>query len=68
MGKQDDNIKTIIEFLSEGPKTADEIIKKSICSYSKYCKANISYNLRDSYDFCCNCTYIQTNIQGYFKW
>ena len=39
MGKQDDNIKTIIEFLSEGPKTADEIIKKvgfSDSSWKKY--------------------------------
>ena len=39
MGKQDDNIKTIIDFLSEGPKTADEIIKKvgfTSSSWKKY--------------------------------
>ena len=39
MGKQDDNVKIIIDFLSEGPKTADEIIDKvgfSASSWKKY--------------------------------
>lgn len=39
MGKQDDNVKIIIDYLSEGPKTADEIIKKvgfSSSSWKKY--------------------------------